>query len=375
MKKRLLLLSLCLLSLNMAQGQRKIKKVEVKEEGFNIKMSFEPVVDNLTYNGLNVKITPVSANELNDQFLKENYFTGKFEYSYYEKSRESYFLRKKRGKRKKSDLEFYLEGIAWLFDNDLINESEHDELEKNILFYYDEDFATGYYDGNKITAANPYFINERYLNLFKVVISNPTASHIKLDKNLMVENGAILLDHLTSDNLFKHLDSIDRSNSYKTMTLERHNFKGSMAIPPNSKVEKYLAVLPINFNHPVLNISLEGVPKKLSWNIIKDEKTINELYTFYELELKWNNDYDVQFSLLRGNANSIFMDENKLFIGDESLNNSFELFTIMLDRNSLHYGRHVDLKGADFVDKVKLKRKTIKTDVKKIEELKKKVKE
>ena len=74
----------------------------------------------------------------------------------------------------------------------------------------------------------------------------------------MVENGEILLDHLTSDNLFKHLDSIDRSNSYKTMTLERHNFKGSMAIPPKSDVEKYLAVLPINFNYPVLNISMKN---------------------------------------------------------------------------------------------------------------------
>lgn len=374
MKKKLLITIIVLFTAT-SYSQRKIKKVEVKETGFNIKMNFETINDKVTYKGLHFEIVPISANELNDQFIKENFFNGKFEYSHFDKSRISYFLKKKRGKRKKSDLEFYLEGVSWLFDNDLIDESENDELEKKILYYFDEDYAKSYYETNSITSANPYYLNGKYLNLFKVIISNPTSSQVELDNRLMVENGNILLDHLSTQKLVNQLDSLDKANRYKLLTLERHNYKPNMIIPPNSTVEKLLAILPVNFNQTDIKISLEGASKKFSWKINKDQNSFNELYTFYELKLNWKGNYDTKFSIIRGNTNSIFMDYNKIYIGEKSLNNPFVIFTISLSRSTLSYGRSDGLKGSDYVDLTKLKRKTIDLELKKIEELKKKVKE
>ena len=93
------------------------------------------------------------------------------------------------------------------------------------------------------------------------------------------------------------------------------------------------------------------------------------------MELKWKNDYDIKFSILSGNTNSVFLDENEVFVGDRNVSNLFGIFTIALDGNNLYYGRNTNLKGSDFIDNVKNRRKTISLDLQKIEELKKKVKE
>ena len=274
---RTALIAILILSTISGYGQRKLKKLEVEEQGFNINMKFQPVVDKMTFKGLTINVTPISADELNTLFLEESFFNGKFNYSNYKRSRESYFLKKNRGKRKKSDLEFFFEGINWLYDNDKIDKAEYDDLEKQIIYHFDEKYAELYYSNSEITNANPYYFNGKYLNVFKVKISNPTASHITLDKDLIVENGNTLLSQISSRVLFKQLDSIDLLNLNKSMTLERHNLYRGVIIPPNSEVEKLLAVLPIDFNHPMLNMSMDGASTKLSWEIIKDKKTINEL--------------------------------------------------------------------------------------------------
>ncbi len=148
-----------------------------------------PYRENLNFNGLNILITPLSPDELNDLFNKEALFNGKFEYTQYERSRESYFLKRKKRKRTKSDLEFFLDGLSWLSDNDLISDSEYEELEKEIYYYYEEDLAKQYYEDNLVTYANPYFINPQYLSLFKVVFSNNTSQPIAIERDFLLENG------------------------------------------------------------------------------------------------------------------------------------------------------------------------------------------
>lgn len=373
--KKIIIIAIIVFTTITVYGQRKLKKLEVKEEGFNINMSFQPIVDKMNYKGLSIQITPVSGDELNDIFVQESYYDGKFKYSNYKVSRDSYFLKKRRGKREKPDLEYFLEGIGWLFDNDKINQEEYNHLEKDILYYFDKDYAEQYYNANRITSSNPYYLNGKYLNVFKINISNPSSSFVTLDKELIIENGNLLLNQMSSRNLFSDLDSIVLIRQKKTMALERHNFKKGVIIPPKSEVEKLFAIIPIDFNHPTLKISMKGLDNKFLWTIVKDEKIINELYIFYELALKWNVDYDIQFSIIRGNTKNIYIDERQLFIGDNNLNNTFEIFTIALDRNTLFYGRNSNLKGIDFINKEKLRRKPIRSDIQKIDELKKKVKD
>jgi hypothetical protein len=72
-------------------GQRKIKKIEVEETGVNYNISYRPEIDKTKVNGLDVMIRPISGDELNIFFNDLRRLNGKFNYSFFNKSIESYF--------------------------------------------------------------------------------------------------------------------------------------------------------------------------------------------------------------------------------------------------------------------------------------------
>ena len=50
-------------------AQKKIKKLEVEEIGFNVNLNFETVSSELNYQNIKLKITPLSTSTLNGKFL------------------------------------------------------------------------------------------------------------------------------------------------------------------------------------------------------------------------------------------------------------------------------------------------------------------
>jgi len=92
--KNLFLLALMFSVPYWSFGQRKIKKLEVNEIGVNVNLSFQPVNDEVSFKGLDIKITPISTDDLNSKLLTESGLNGKYQYSFYESDRRSYFLRK-----------------------------------------------------------------------------------------------------------------------------------------------------------------------------------------------------------------------------------------------------------------------------------------
>ena len=360
-------------------GQRKIKKLEVIEKGYNINIEFNPVIDEIVFNELKFKIVPISADELNSLFLKESSINGKFEYTYYDNSRNSYFLKKRKKKREKSDFEFLFEGVEWLIDNEKINQQEYDELVKQIIFNYDKEAGDEIYSTDRIISSNPYYIQNRYLSVFKIEISNPTKSYLTFDENITIQSGNSIYRPLPSKFIIKELQKSNLMNVDKALTLERHNLPDSISIPPNSKFEKLFAVLPIDYNNKILEISFSGINSKFKWEIIKDETIINELYTFYEFNIDWEysgivKHYADNFNVLKkSNQSSVFLGNNELFIGEENLNEVFEIFTLSLYGATLYYGRNSNLKGIDFINKEKTRRKTITIRTNEITLLKKKV--
>ncbi len=360
-------------------GQRKIKILEVKEEGFNIRMNFQTIVDEIEYKGLSIKIIPISADKLNTVFFNESVFNGKFEYSHYDRSRNSYFLKKTKRKREKSDSEFLLEGTLWLLDNEKINQQEYDELVKQIIYNYDEVAGEKLYGSNKIITSNPYYVKNKYLNVFKIKISNPTSSHITFNANIALESGNTILNPLSSDILIEELERSNLMNLNKSLILKRYNLSKETLIPPKSEVEKLFAVLPLDFNNQTLKASLKGAEKKFSWDVIKNEKKIDESYTFYEFAIDWCYEDVVSsdglnISILKSNASSVFLGDNELYIGEESLSDTFEIITISLYGDVLFYSI-ASLKGDYFIEKEKNRRKIISIKNKMIIELKKKVKQ
>ena len=377
--KQIALLVLIISITTLSFGQRKIKKLEVNEIGYSSKVSMTPIIDEIEHNGLKIKIEPISIDKLNSQFLKESSISGKFEYTYYDNSRKSYFLKKRKKRWEKSDYEFLNEGVIWLLDNEIIDQYEHDDLIKQITYYFDEKTAQKTYSIDRIISSNPYYIQDKYLSVFKIEISNPTQSDITLNEAITIQNGNLIYNPLSVEFITTELRKSNLLNVNKMFTLERHNLKESIIIPPNTSFEKLFAVLPIEYSDKYLEISLSGTNTKFKWEINKDEVIINEQYSFLEFNIDWEYsgikaDYAKNFNLFRCKHSAIFLSTDELFIGDESLNEEFEIFTLSLHGIHLYYGRSPDLKGQDFIND-KNKRKTITLKTVKISDLKKKVKQ
>ena len=75
MKKYFVLFAFIVSVIN-CQAQRKIKKLEVEEVGFSVNLNFEAVSDELKYQDVKLKITPLSTSTLNEKFLNESSFNG-----------------------------------------------------------------------------------------------------------------------------------------------------------------------------------------------------------------------------------------------------------------------------------------------------------
>lgn len=391
--KQILFLLLLIFIFDPCIGQRKIKKLDVVEKGYNVKLNFEPVNDKFIFNQAEVKIIPISGDELNEMFLDESNVNGKFEYSFYDNSRSSHFLKKKKKvnvvSEVESDFDFLILGLDWLLENDKINEKEFEELEKQLILYFDYEKGKQSYYTDDIILGNPYYINNKYLSVFKIEFTNPTNSFVTFDKKIFLQSGNLIYSPLSKDFILEELQRTLYNPLYeleelrrkalvdKSLILEKFNLHDTVIIPPHSKVVKFFAVTPIKYYNKKLEISFPGIDKKLLWSISTDEKIIDEKYTYYELKLDWAHDRAVTklgnvFSILTGNHTSIFLGDNEIFIGDDSLNEKFEVFTISLWGNSLFFGRNSDLQGADYIDFGKVKRNSITIQLERMLDIKRK---
>jgi hypothetical protein len=377
--KRIVILGILICLTVSGYGQRKIKKVEVKENGFNVTLKYNPLISEITHEGLQIKITPITPDDLNSEFLIENTYNGKFKYSHYENSRVSYFLKKNKRNREKTDLEFLQEGAEWLLDNEKIDQEEYVKLTKQLIIYYDEEAGKELYNIESITSCNPYSIGEKYLSVFRIEISNPTKTYLTFKGDIILESGNQIQKPLSEDEITQFLFNNKLLLNNKIESLKRHNLTYPLSIPPNSKFQKYFAVFPIDYNNNVLLLSISENEVKLKWDITKTEEIINEKYTFYEFNIgyvstdNYSNTEGINFSILQNPESIIFLDNNSLFIDEKHTSNKFEIFNLSLYGDKLYYGRK-SFTGSELLDVDKNRRKELSVPITKIDELKKKVK-
>jgi hypothetical protein len=371
--RSLLLAILILIAFNCG-AQRKIKMIDVQETGFSVDLNFKVESNELTYNNLKLKITPLSASDLNEKFLHESGFNGKFEYSHYDISRDSYFLQRPKKKREKTDSEFLLEGVNWLLENDKINNEEFIDLNKQIILNYNSEY--GISSSKLPISSNPYYVGDKYLNVYEYEISNQTNTYQKLNSRLLIESGNLLLHPLSNEEIIEKLVQCQMLNQDKINSLDRYNLPTEIVIPPNSKFIKYFATVPIDYNNDELKISFEGLSSKFKWKIEKAHNSFDEKYKFFELSTNWIiNDYPIEgehYYILKAASNVYFIGD-AAFIGDKNLNDEFELISISLYLDKLYFSRG-KFKGANYLDQDKNKRKYLEIRLSKIDELTKKVK-
>ncbi len=364
-------------------GERKIKKLEVKEDGFKIEMNFSPVIDEIENNGILYKISPLSPDEPNSKFIYESLLNGQLSYSGFQSSRHSYFQKKQKRKRKreKSDFDFFLEGAFFLVDRGMIDNKEFDELSKQILYHFDFETADEKYSIDRLIVANPYYVYEKYLSLFKLEITNPTNRVFLFDKQIFIQSGNTALRPLSNDVIVDLLQNSNLINLYKLLTLERHNLNDIIVVPPRAKVEKYFAAVPIDFKNSTLEISFVGIENRFQWNIEKEEVKIDELFTYFEFYIDRSypgfisyGDVELEFMFLSDNPNSIYLGDSELFIGELDLSKQFNILSLSLQGDELYFGKSENINGNEYLEKNMTRRKPIPISLKKIEGLEKKVK-
>lgn len=156
--------------------------------------------------------------------------------------------------------------------------------------------------------------------------------------------------------------------------LEKYNLHDTLIILPNTKFVKYFAVNPIKYYNNRLEVLIQGINDKLSWSIRTDEENIDEKYTYFELHLDWSHEGSVSsyanvFSILTSKHEAIFLGDKDIFIGEDNLNDKFEVLTLSLWGNAIYYGRNSDIKGIDYIDYGKNRRNSIPILLEKIPEL------
>lgn len=360
-------------------GQKSIKKLEVGETGSSINLNYKPIVNEITTNGLIVKITPISPEELNAIFLRESLLNGQFDYSKFEKTRSSYFLKKRKKIKEKSDLAFLLEGATWLFDNEKIDQLEFDELFKQIIFKFDNDTEINNYNPVSNISCNPFCINGRYLSVFNIEIANPGNTQLIFDQNIIIANGTDSYRPLPTIFITDLLQRSNLMNVDKLFTLERHYLPSNLSIPSDSKIHKLITTLPIEFKSNELIIALSGTNKQFKWEVVKDENTINDNYTFYEFSSIWNSfgyplKNSIEFTIVKSKPSAVYVVESNIFINEDNLSEEFEIISLLLNSDKLYYGRNSNLKGADFLDIKKNKRNDIQLQAIIIDDVERKIK-
>ncbi|MGB0430628.1 MAG: hypothetical protein ACPGLV_09155 [Bacteroidia bacterium] len=376
MKKSVLLIIL-LCTVVLGYGQRSIKKHQVEEIGYHKNVVLKPLNNSLIHNGLEVKINPISADDLNAQFNKEVNIDGKFDYAVYTKSRQTYFLKKRGRKREKSDFEFYLEGIEWLLENNSINQTQYNELYSQIIKTYSPDAFANF--NTAISYNNPYHINGKYLNVFEIELYNPTDNFITLKEELIIQNGNKTYNALPSNEIVEPLTRSGSINANKGQLLQRHNLKYNTTIPPKSTVKKLFATLPIDFKADYLNIYLMGSEGKMQWEVVQTITTLDENYSYFEFNVDMSCEgYSIEdrqsFSVLTNKPSNIFLNQGQLFIEEKELDTDFQIIGITIYNDEFYFGGIPLKKGSAFLDIAKGRRETISLRLSAITDLEKKVK-
>jgi len=347
---------------------KKIKTVEVKETGYNVDIQFKPIVDIVTNDKFSIQITPISANNLNEVLIKKNNLNGKLEYSNYENSIRSFFLKRKRNIKEdhnRTDYSMFNMAIDSLHHNNKINDSEYNNLKEQVKEYYNpnENFATSL---SNTISSNPYYIDSRYLNVFKIEITNQTNQDQKFKSDINIISSSILLKPISKEQLISLLDYDDKLNIDKLFSIERYHLPKVVELPSFTTVEYYFACLPIDFNKEELIIKFTQFDQKFEWSLLNNHNEINETHSFYEFAINhrfknfnYENAYNkVEFIVVDESQNSIYYDGDDILINKNSINQKIDVIGLYLADNTMLFSRNY-IKGSDYLDFEKNKRSRV----------------
>lgn len=333
-------------------GRKALKIEEVREVGLN--KAFRLLNTNssvLLPSGLEVLIEPIDASTLDEEFYKNNLYNGKYNDIFFESNTKKHFLEKKKRRRKyiKGENEFLFEGLYWLMDNDIIDELMFEELQYEISLGDDELEEFSIYSSNNKKRFNPYFYNDKYLNLFRITVTNPTSKAINNNINLQVFNGGEQLNALEAG----AYAGVYSQYKIRAENLLRADFSKIKLFPAKQKTTKYFAAFPLNLLDSKIEVSVvenNSDTKTLSWNAdIKREEIYNTV-NYYELILKPSAGTFRSYYIVMGENQDVYVVDNYLYIKESDLDKPITLFYFGMKSKRLYYGITDEFTPTEFID-------------------------
>jgi hypothetical protein len=197
-----------------------IKQIEFTESGYNSEMIFNAEKDNISFDDVDIKITPLSANSLDSIFYKESYLNGKLNYSYYESSRKTQLLTKPSISSKNktvSDFDILITAISTLQRNGKISKNEAERLTQEILEKI-KDIDEVSNKSKDLSYYNPYHIGGKYYNVFQVELFNNSNEYKSFSKQFLFENGSRLNIPLSTNEIIEELEITNNESTPKSLS-------------------------------------------------------------------------------------------------------------------------------------------------------------
>ncbi|MBP6811981.1 MAG: hypothetical protein KA138_10705 [Saprospiraceae bacterium] len=327
-------------------------------------ISFSPEqVEHTLPNGLTLAVTPVDAIILDQESFVASLQDGNYEK---ELQVEVSFSKQNNAQLRPSDRDDFLdikikalEAVNMLIENRTVNReigihlmeriwrgpdkgldgSEKKILEHKIIYPNDN---------------NPFFLDERYMSLFKVTIENNTQEVKKIGSS---EFQLIAGDVQLSPYKNSFFEEIDKKNIEKTKNIHRFNMPEELKLTPSQKISKYLAVASINQGKGELIIQhiidSKYTDFKFQVHDISYDKQF-EMTSYRIMSATPLNSPTYYFAVKFESGSSYPLKENYIFVDKNSTDATVSIYGIAVSSTSdkILFGKMEKIRFSDFEKQV-----------------------
>lgn len=312
----------------------------------------------------NIEITCnlIDPIELDDFFNLEDSNNGKFNYSYYSESSETFFKKRRwfgnKQKKVNNDYENLTDGLSALLSKGEITNLEYDILLKQINNnYLEQDYLS-----QNTSHKNPFFINNKYLSVIKIKITNTSNNKITFKKDdFLLNSGEINFKLFSDENLLEKHQLNNSLNNAIYDKIVKFNMPETFTVPPKETISYYLASLPMLSESNI--ISLHFKKTSFEWNNDISTNNINSIEKYYAINVnpKIGNDNILEvnnYYLVRNITDKSYINDskNKIFTNLES---KFSILAYCVYRKKLYLTITEEINPNDFIDLEKKKRKKL----------------
>ena len=339
------------LSFNLALGQAQGREVEVPQRGDVHTRTFETVKNELSVQGLKIKVIPVDVDTLTDLFYRESQLNGAHTFVGLETTTQEHFAKMKALENppsfKGSDYNYLIEGLDWLKRTQEISEEEYYELKRQILTHYNRKKELQRLPDSIPVAYNPYYVyDKQYLSVFKVQVENTTNAHQLLKNQMTLEAGPVLLACLSKQEISTMLRYERLYNASKELLLNKFHMPDSIRVPPGASFEKFIAFSPLPALNAQLTLAVPYISEKMEWAMAYKREAVDKSLNFREFEIRYyNGDLPIlggaYFSIVKvGQEDKVFIQKSKLLVEEGYLEEPMEILALCQKNERLFFQRN-----------------------------------